>query len=136
LLGEDQRAFIGMFSPGDHVAIELDVEVVKNLQVGHGGWSSGMMEVMNAVGVVRGIDEDHDVVVQYPSRQRWTLNPAILKKVPSPVQEVERNGARHPHPPPPPLTIPTTTTDPFEDAFQVCSLFKRNQEILKPFLFS
>jgi E3 ubiquitin-protein ligase mind-bomb len=124
LLGEDQRAFIGMFSPGDHVAIELDVEVVKNLQVGHGGWSSGMMEVMNAVGVVRGIDEDHDVVVQYPSRQRWTLNPAILKKVPSPVQEVERNGARHPHPPPPPLTIPTTTTDPFEDAFQVGDFVK------------
>ena len=45
LLGEDQRAFIGMFSPGDHVAIELDVEVVKNLQVGHGGWSPGMLEV-------------------------------------------------------------------------------------------
>ena len=45
LLGEDQRAFIGMFSPGDHVAIELEAEVVKNLQIGHGGWSPGMAEV-------------------------------------------------------------------------------------------
>ena len=30
-----------------------------------------VVKVMNAVGVVRGIDEDHDVVVQYPSRQRY-----------------------------------------------------------------
>ena len=112
-----------MFSPGDHVSIELDVEIVKNLQTGHGGWSDSMVEVrggrkggrergreggreggqeggreegrrdwpfscahcnvlltvthrllshqvIGTVGVVRGIDEDHDVVVQYPSRNR------------------------------------------------------------------
>ncbi len=128
LLGEDQQANIGMFSPGDHVSIELDVEIVKNLQTGHGGWSDSMVEVrgggregerergrkggreggregrkegrrkealtiqlyskllivmccsqwptisshqvIGTVGVVRGIDEDHDVVVQYPSRNR------------------------------------------------------------------
>ena len=34
-----------MFSPGDHVSIELDVEIVKNLQTGHGGWSDSMVEV-------------------------------------------------------------------------------------------
>ena len=27
-------------------------------------------QVIGTVGVVRGIDEDHDVVVQYPSRNR------------------------------------------------------------------
>ncbi len=103
-----------MFSPGDHVSIELDVEIVKNLQTGHGGWSDSMVEVreggrggrergreggragrrdwsfscahcnvlltvthhllshqvIGTVGAVRGIDEDHDVVVQYPSRNR------------------------------------------------------------------
>ena len=45
LLGEDQQANIGMFSPGDHVSIELDVEIVKNLQTGHGGWSDSMVKV-------------------------------------------------------------------------------------------
>ena len=34
-----------MFSPGDHVSIELDVEIVKNLQTGHGRWSDSMVEV-------------------------------------------------------------------------------------------
>ncbi len=45
LLGEDQQANIGMFSSGDHVSIELDVEIVKNLQTGHGRWSDSMVEV-------------------------------------------------------------------------------------------
>lgn len=37
--------------------------------------------------MVIGIDEDHDVVVQYPSQNRWTFNPIILKKVPPPVAQ-------------------------------------------------
>lgn len=28
-----------------------------------------------------GIDEDHDIVVLYPSGNRWTFNPAVLTKV-------------------------------------------------------
>lgn len=28
-----------------------------------------------------GFDEDHDVVVSYPSGNRWTFNPAVLTKV-------------------------------------------------------
>lgn len=36
---------------------------------------------MSAVGTIVGIDVDHDVVVQYSSQNRWTLNPVILKKV-------------------------------------------------------
>lgn len=28
-----------------------------------------------------GIDEDHDIVVKYPSGNRWTFNPAVLTKV-------------------------------------------------------
>ena len=32
------------------------------------------------VGVVSGIDEDGDIVVQYPSGSRWTFNPVALKK--------------------------------------------------------
>lgn len=32
------------------------------------------------MGVVSGIDEDGDVIVQYPSGSRWTFNPVALKK--------------------------------------------------------
>ncbi len=76
------------------MSVEVAADVVKSLQQGHGGWSEGMVEVngpvihggylqsllaysflcnqvLAAVGVVRGIDEDHDVVVEYPSRNRW-----------------------------------------------------------------
>ena len=111
-----------------------------------------VVKVMNAVGVVRGIDEDHDVVVQYPSRQRytllllrvsaaklkpfysvrWTLNPAILKKVPSPSGDVERNGNGTTAGHPPPLTLPPAvpTPDPFEDPFQVrCSIYRKSRKL-------
>ena len=71
-----------------------------------------VVKVFGAVGVVRGIDEDHDIVVQYPSGHRWTMNPAILTKI----YPTERNGAR---PPPPPLTLPVPIPDPFEEPFQV-----------------
>ena len=33
------------FHIGDHVRVELDAEVLKTLQHGHGGWSDGMTEV-------------------------------------------------------------------------------------------
>jgi E3 ubiquitin-protein ligase mind-bomb len=129
LLGEDQRAFIGMFSPGDHVTVELELEIVKNLQIGHGGWSDGMMEVMNAVGVVRGIDEDHDVIVQYSNRNRWTLNPAILKKVPA---SEERNGGSHHHHPPPLTLPPSLGPAPFaDDNFQVGDFVKISSDVEK-----
>lgn len=133
LLGEDQRAYIGMFSPGDHVTIELDLDIVKNLQMGHGGWSDGMIEVMGVVGVVTGVDEDHDVVVQYSSRNRWTLNPAILKKVQSPAGG-DHNLDGHPHPPPLTIPSPSTTLDstPFgDDNFQVGDFVKISSDVEK-----
>jgi len=34
-----------------------------------------------SVGSVVGIDEDHDVVVLYPSGNRWTFNAAVLTKI-------------------------------------------------------
>lgn len=34
-----------------------------------------------SIGSVVGIDEDHDVVVLYPSGNRWTFNSAVLTKV-------------------------------------------------------
>lgn len=66
---------------GDQVNVDLDLEIVQSLQHGHGGWTDGMFECLGTTGTVVGIDEDHDIVVSYPSGNRWTFNPAVLTKV-------------------------------------------------------
>nr|CAG4635323.1 EOG090X02DA [Artemia franciscana] len=68
---------------GDQVTVDLDLEIVQTLQHGHGGWTDGMFECLNNSGTVVGIDEDHDIVVSYPSGNRWTFNPAVLTKATS-----------------------------------------------------
>ncbi|KAH9638713.1 hypothetical protein HF086_013985 [Spodoptera exigua] len=65
---------------GDQVNVDLDLEIVQSLQHGHGGWTDGMFECLGTTGTVVGIDEDHDIVVTYPSGNRWTFNPAVLTK--------------------------------------------------------
>ena len=44
-LGEDYRGSSVVLNIGDKVRIDIDVEIVKSLQHGHGGWTEGMMEV-------------------------------------------------------------------------------------------
>lgn len=69
--------------------VDLELDVVRAMQQDHGGWTEGMYEeclgggvLENAsIGSVVGIDEDHDVVVLYPSGNRWTFNAAVLTKV-------------------------------------------------------
>lgn len=61
------------------------MEIVQSLQHGHGGWTDGMFECLGTTGTIVGIDEDHDIVVSYPSGNRWTFNPAVLTKVQIPV---------------------------------------------------
>ncbi|GAB6022111.1 E3 ubiquitin-protein ligase mib1 [Chamberlinius hualienensis] len=83
LLGEQG---IGRSGPhglavGDQVNVDLELEIVQSLQHGHGGWTDGMFECLGTTGTVVGIDEDHDIVVSYPSGNRWTFNPAVLTKV-------------------------------------------------------
>lgn len=62
--------------------------MVRALQQNHGGWVECMNEEclrgtrQNAtLGTIIGFDEDHDVVVMYPSGNRWTFNAAALTKV-------------------------------------------------------
>lgn len=59
----------------------MDLEIVRSLQVGHGGWIDAMLESLNTTGTVVCIDEDRDIVVAYPSGNRWTFNIAVLTKV-------------------------------------------------------
>jgi E3 ubiquitin-protein ligase mind-bomb len=84
LLGEQgpgSRSGPGGLAIGDQVNVDLDLEIVQSLQHGHGGWTDGMFECLGTTGTVVGIDEDHDIVVSYPSGNRWTFNPAVLTKV-------------------------------------------------------
>lgn len=83
LLGEQNSGRSGLhgFQVGDMVNIDLDLEIVQSLQHGHGGWTDGMFECLGTTGAVVEIDEDHDIVVQYPSNNKWTFNPAVLTKV-------------------------------------------------------
>nr|XP_053636988.1 LOW QUALITY PROTEIN: E3 ubiquitin-protein ligase mind-bomb-like [Cherax quadricarinatus] len=96
---------------GDQVNVDLELEIVQSLQHGHGGWTDGMFECLGTTGTVVGIDEDHDIVVAYPSGNSmeqtlgkigrvqqiyhdndlkvevcgtsWTYNPAAVTKVAS-----------------------------------------------------
>jgi len=81
LLGEQGpgRSGVHGFAIGDQVNVDLDLELVQTLQHGHGGWTDGMFECLGTTGVVVSIDEDHDIVVSYPSGNRWTFNPTILR---------------------------------------------------------
>ena len=45
LLGEEQHMLSSNYAIGDRVKVDLEIEVVKTLQQGHGGWSDGMKEV-------------------------------------------------------------------------------------------
>ncbi|UXI16987.1 cytochrome c oxidase assembly factor 4 [Sarcoptes scabiei] len=83
LLGEQISSRSGHhdFQIGNLVNIDLDLEIVKYLQHGHGGWTDGMFECLGTTGTVIEIDEDHDIVVRYPSNNKWTFNPACLTKI-------------------------------------------------------
>ena len=70
LLGEERGALLTSFAVGDRVQMDLEPALVQSLQQGHGGWSEGMRETIGVVGVVCGVDEDHDVVVKYASGNR------------------------------------------------------------------
>ena len=44
-LGEDYRGSSVVLNIGDRVRVDIDIEIVKSLQHGHGGWTEGMAEV-------------------------------------------------------------------------------------------
>jgi len=114
LLGEPTggaRGANSMLQIGDQVNIDLDLEIVQSLQHGHGGWTDGMFECLGSTGgTVVGIDEDHDIVVAYPSGNRWTFNPAVLTKVVAPSSSS--------HDPPPTTSQPLFNVG---DLVQICS---------------
>lgn len=71
---------------GDRVridaALSVDVDLIRSLQTGHGGWNEAIVAAIGQCGTVEALDADGDAVVSFPpSGHRWTLNPALLNVV-------------------------------------------------------
>ena len=63
---------------GDPVTIIADVPRARQLADGHGGWVDSMARYCGQSGVVRSVDGDGDVAVQFRDGQNWTWNPACI----------------------------------------------------------
>eukprot|EP00058_Branchiostoma_floridae_P025257 XP_002610747.1 hypothetical protein BRAFLDRAFT_90934 [Branchiostoma floridae] len=72
---------LGRYSKGDKVKVEHDLMTLQLLQRGHGGFTLPMLECVSTEGTVEGVDQDGDIVVRYPSGNRFCLNPDALTKV-------------------------------------------------------
>ena len=67
---------------GDQVRVDLDVELLKIMQDGHGGWNPKMQEVIGIVGTVFRVTERGDVRVKYAGLDNiWMFHPGALTKV-------------------------------------------------------
>uniref|UniRef100_A0A672R8I2 E3 ubiquitin-protein ligase MIB2 n=1 Tax=Sinocyclocheilus grahami TaxID=75366 RepID=A0A672R8I2_SINGR len=69
------------FQQGDKVKCLLEVEILRQMQEGHGGWNPKMAEYISRIGTVHRITDRGDVRVQYSNNIRWTFHPGALTKV-------------------------------------------------------
>lgn len=74
-----------LFNVGDKVKVIIeDVNELKALQEGHGGWNQRMSEFIGLVGKVHRVTDRGDIRVQFEGcHNRWTFNPVTLNKVTS-----------------------------------------------------
>ena len=70
------------FVLGERVKVSLELELLKAMQEGHGGWNPKMIDVIDRVGCVHRITEKGDVRVIYDNGVKWTFHQAALTKVP------------------------------------------------------
>ncbi|CAF0869158.1 unnamed protein product [Rotaria sp. Silwood1] len=86
---------ISLYSVGDKVRVMSDIDLVKQLQEGHGGWNIRMADVLGKEGHVHRVTERGDVRVQFhipgdnnqdssssiAQQNRWTFHPGALCKI-------------------------------------------------------
>ena len=133
-LGETSSGSVpNSFRVGDLVNVDLEVEIVQSLQQGHGGWTDNMFECMGTTGTVVGIDEDRDVVVLYPSSNRWTFNPAVLTKIGSVSSSSVADSVLQPTPPAPSISATDTVSrNTFNDSHSSQSNLSAQLQSLSP----
>ncbi|XP_012288301.1 E3 ubiquitin-protein ligase MIB2 [Orussus abietinus] len=72
------------FNVGDKVKVLMEVETLKDMQAGHGGWNPRMADYIGRVGTVHRVTDKGDIRVQYEGcDNRWTFHPGALTKVTS-----------------------------------------------------
>ncbi|XP_015273446.1 PREDICTED: E3 ubiquitin-protein ligase MIB2 [Gekko japonicus] len=69
------------FQHGDKVKCLLDIDILREMQEGHGGWNPKMAEFIGQTGTVHRITDRGDVRVQFNSDIRWTFHPGALTKL-------------------------------------------------------
>ncbi|CAB0015221.1 unnamed protein product [Nesidiocoris tenuis] len=79
-----ELAPLQQFSIGERVKVAVeDLEALKRMQEGHGGWNDRMSEIVGVLGRVHRVTDKGDIRVYYPRlNSRWTINPRTLVKVP------------------------------------------------------
>lgn len=72
-----------LFNVGDKVKVIIEeVNELKSLQEGHGGWNQRMAEFIGRVGTVHRVTDKGDIRVQFEGcHNRWTFNPNALSQV-------------------------------------------------------
>uniref|UniRef100_F6ZI07 E3 ubiquitin-protein ligase MIB2 n=1 Tax=Monodelphis domestica TaxID=13616 RepID=F6ZI07_MONDO len=68
------------FQHGDKVKCLLAMDILREMQEGHGGWNPKMAEFIGQTGTVHRITDRGDVRVQFNSDARWTFHPGALTK--------------------------------------------------------
>ncbi|XP_014209695.1 E3 ubiquitin-protein ligase MIB2 [Copidosoma floridanum] len=66
------------FVVGDRVKVVVDVETLRTMQAGHGGWNPRMAEYIGKIGTVHRITDKGDIRVQYEGFHKWTFHPGAL----------------------------------------------------------
>ncbi|XP_078665265.1 uncharacterized protein LOC144907776 [Branchiostoma floridae x Branchiostoma belcheri] len=77
------------FARGDRVQIGVDPQTLRNLQEGHGGYSTQMEQSIGSNGSIMYIDDDGDTWVNFPVYSAG-FNTKALVKVPVPDEERDR----------------------------------------------
>ncbi|KAI8485137.1 Receptor-interacting serine/threonine-protein kinase 4 [Branchiostoma belcheri] len=77
------------FARGDRVQIGVDPQTLRNLQEGHGGYSTQMEQSIGSNGSIMHIDDDGDTWVNFPVYSAG-FNTKALVKVPVPDEERDR----------------------------------------------
>lgn len=57
-----------LFSVGDKVQVTVDVDALKLMQQGHGGWNPRMAKYVGKVGTVHRVTDKGDIRVQYEGK--------------------------------------------------------------------
>lgn len=69
------------YTPGQKVKMCSDIDRVKVLQVGHGGYWSGMDKCIGQVGTLVSVDSDGDLTVRFKSGEVRCFNPECMEPV-------------------------------------------------------